>query len=144
MAVKMQLMHTLEVKPCAIVLEIIDSAEKDLHVQNKFLRHPDGIKVLPIADLPQHIRNARSTGFLKSGKDAGKATLATFKDTSVEITHVQIRYTSCSILTCLSLREIGVSRFSSSTYEGSSSDPSLIEPLDLRETTLTFQNYTIQ
>lgn len=63
---------------------------------------------------------------------------------SVGITDVQIRYTNCSILTCFSLREIGVSRISSSTYEGSSSDPSLIEPLDLRETTLTFQNYTVQ
>ena len=137
-------MHTLEAKPCAMVLEIVDSTEKDLYMQNKFLRHPDGIKVLPIADLPQHIRYARSTGFLKSRKDAKKATLNTFKDTSVEITHVQIRYTNCSILTCFSLRAIGVSRFSSSTYEGSSSDPSLIEPLDLRETTLTFQNYMIQ
>jgi hypothetical protein len=72
-------MHTLEAKPSAMVLEIVDSTEKDLHMQNKLLRHPDGIQVLPIADLPQHIRYARSTGFLKSRKDAGKATLNTLR-----------------------------------------------------------------
>jgi hypothetical protein len=53
--------HTLEAKPCAMVLEIVDSTEEDLHMQDKFLCHPDGIKILPIIDLPQHIRYARST-----------------------------------------------------------------------------------
>jgi len=98
-----------------MVLEIVDSTEKDLDMQNKFLCHPDGIKILPITDLPQHVRYARSTGFLKRRQDAGKVILNTPTDTSVDITHVQIRYTNCSILTCFSLRENGVSRFSSST-----------------------------
>lgn len=62
-----------------MVLEIIDSTKKDLHMKNKFLGHPDGIKILPIADLPQHIRYARSTGFLKSRKDAEKARLILFR-----------------------------------------------------------------
>ena len=44
-----------------MVLEIVDSTKEDLDMQNKFLCHPDGIKILPITDLPEHIRYARST-----------------------------------------------------------------------------------
>lgn len=53
-----------------MILEIINSTEKDFHVKNEFLRHPDRIQVLPITDLPQHVRYARSTGFLEGRKDA--------------------------------------------------------------------------
>lgn len=48
-----------------MVLEIINGSKEDLHMKDEFLRHPDRIKILAITDLPQHIRYARSTGFLK-------------------------------------------------------------------------------
>ena len=70
MAVNTRPGHTLQVESRAMILEIINSTEKDFHVKNEFLRHPDRIQVLPITDLPQHVRYARSTGFLEGRKDA--------------------------------------------------------------------------
>jgi hypothetical protein len=43
-----------------VALKVIDSAEQDFHMQNKLLGHPDGIKILPVANLSQHIRYTRS------------------------------------------------------------------------------------
>ena len=59
---------TFQSKPCKVVLQVVDGRKEDFHVQNEFLGHPDGLEVLSIADLPEHIRNACSTGLLIGGQ----------------------------------------------------------------------------
>jgi hypothetical protein len=86
----MTIQHTLQVKPSAMILKIIYSAEKNLHMKYELLRHPDGIKVLPVTNLPQHIRYACSAGFLESGENPEKPN-EYLKGIETDITHVQIR-----------------------------------------------------
>ena len=52
-----------------MVFEVVDRAEKDLDVKNELLGHAYGIQILPVADLPQHIRDAGSARFLKRRQD---------------------------------------------------------------------------
>src|SRR5882762_95790 len=62
-------------------------------------------------------------------------------DTKESSAHVQIRYTCCSIFTCLSFNDACDSRCSSSKYAGwSISTPDIKGLFGLRVTTLTFQN----
>jgi hypothetical protein len=49
-----------------MVFEIIDRTEEDLNVKDELLGHTYGVQILSVADLPQHIRNACSAGFLES------------------------------------------------------------------------------
>jgi hypothetical protein len=48
-----------------MVFEVVDRAEKDLNVKDELLGHTYGVQILPVADLPQHIRDAGSARFLE-------------------------------------------------------------------------------
>ena len=49
---------------------VVDSPKEDFYMQYKLHRHPDGIKVLPIADMAQHVRYTSSARLLKCQKHA--------------------------------------------------------------------------
>ena len=53
-----------------MVFEVVDRAKKDLDVKNELLGHAYGVQVLPVADLPQHIRDAGSARLLKRRQEA--------------------------------------------------------------------------
>ena len=48
-----------------MVFEVIDRTEKDLDVKDELLGHTYGIQILPVTDLPQHIRDAGSARLLE-------------------------------------------------------------------------------
>ena len=56
---------TLVVEPSKVRLKIIDRCEKNFHVQDELFRHTYSFQILPVTDLPQHVRNARSAGLLE-------------------------------------------------------------------------------
>jgi hypothetical protein len=58
--------RTLQAVAGEMVFEIIDRTEEDLNVKDELLGHTYGVQILSVADLPQHIRNARSARFLES------------------------------------------------------------------------------
>ena len=45
--------------------EVVNCCKQHFDVKNELLRHPDRFQVLPVADLSQHVRNARSAGLLE-------------------------------------------------------------------------------
>ena len=57
--------HTFEFESCEVVLKIVNGRKEHLYMQDELLSHPDGLEVLPVADLAQHVGNARCTGLLK-------------------------------------------------------------------------------
>ena len=37
------------------MFEVIDRSEKNLDVKDELLGHPDGVQILPVADLSEHV-----------------------------------------------------------------------------------------
>ena len=56
---------TFHVEPRKMVFKVVNRREQHFHVQYELLGHPNGIQVLPIADLSQHIRDTGSTRLLE-------------------------------------------------------------------------------
>ena len=109
-------------------------------MEDELLCHADSIQVLPIADLPQHVGDACCTRLLKRRKNPADQ-LANFRPSEKVATYVQMRYTCCSIRTCLFFRDCGVS-FSSSSFQAGSltSTEDVLELVGLLELIFTFQN----
>ena len=43
----------------------MDSGKKNLNMEDEFFSHADHLKIVPIADMPKHIRDAHCTRLLK-------------------------------------------------------------------------------
>lgn len=54
-------MQTFDVQSLKMELKIIDGSEQNLDMKDKFLGHSNGIKILSIADLSQHVGDASGT-----------------------------------------------------------------------------------
>lgn len=62
-------MLTFHVQTRKVILQVVYSCEQDLDVQDELLRHSYCIDVLPIANLPEHVRDARRTRLFKCRQD---------------------------------------------------------------------------
>ena len=52
--------HTFNTSPSEFPLEIIDCAKKHLHVEDELFSHAEGVEVGAVADLAEHVGDARS------------------------------------------------------------------------------------
>lgn len=56
-----------------MVFQVVNSGKENFDMQDEFLGHPDGVEILSVANLPQHVGYARGARLLEGRQHAARS-----------------------------------------------------------------------
>jgi hypothetical protein len=72
-------------------LKVVNGREQDLDVEYELFGHADRLEVLPVAYVPEHVRDAGRTGLFEGRQHAEQGIVSRLTVAMRLSTHVQIR-----------------------------------------------------